>query len=496
MAVFSGGCTLEALEEVCSGDPVAREAVIDLVTGLVARSLVVAEDRGLGTRYRLLETIRQYGEERLAVWGETGELLTRHGQFYADLLARAAQHSYGPEQHSWANRLTLERDNARLALATAIESNNGALAIRLVSSHPNRHGQGAMPLGAVLAGPVSRVLELADAPQSPGYQRVMMLAAYQTFYTGGDYAVASELCQKAIDAELRQSGPPDGPRIEMDACSLQAMASFSVGDYAGAVDGYTRAAAVARVDGYPGVAAVYLSYSVNARLLGGVGTQQVIPEAEDSVALARRSGMPGAILQSLSAFALALAEHDPARARAALEESIERGDQFDEDISGSFLTGAMVAGRLHDWILTLKLTARAMTMWRWDMSPLWAAICLAECARAFAEDKPEVAGILRGAAYATFHNMLDWAERQPGATPERDSSSRSDTSRVDASANFVLAALREAGDLVTAALGDDRRRELRAAGAAMSMEEAISYAVANIDPKLLSDPIVQRGGGA
>ncbi len=52
MAVFSGGCTLEAIEEVCSGDPVEREAVMDLVAGLVARSLVVAEDGAQGTRYR------------------------------------------------------------------------------------------------------------------------------------------------------------------------------------------------------------------------------------------------------------------------------------------------------------------------------------------------------------------------------------------------------------------------------------------------------------
>ncbi len=71
MSVFSGGCTLEAIEEICSGDAVDREAVVDLVTGLVARSLVIAEDTGLGTRYRLLETIRQYAEERLADSGET-----------------------------------------------------------------------------------------------------------------------------------------------------------------------------------------------------------------------------------------------------------------------------------------------------------------------------------------------------------------------------------------------------------------------------------------
>ena len=81
---------LEAIEEVCSGDPVEPGDVMDLVTSLVARSLVVAEDTVQGTRFRLLETIRQYGEERLADWDETDRLLIRHARAYADLSARAA----------------------------------------------------------------------------------------------------------------------------------------------------------------------------------------------------------------------------------------------------------------------------------------------------------------------------------------------------------------------------------------------------------------------
>jgi predicted ATPase len=97
LAVFSGGATLEAIEEICGGDPVEREAVMDLLTGLVARSLVVAEHHDSGTRYRLLETIRQYGEERLVECGETETLRIRHASFYAALSARAAERFYGPE---------------------------------------------------------------------------------------------------------------------------------------------------------------------------------------------------------------------------------------------------------------------------------------------------------------------------------------------------------------------------------------------------------------
>jgi predicted ATPase/class 3 adenylate cyclase len=136
LAVFSGGSTLEAIEEICSGDPVEREAAMDLVTGLVSRSLVVAEHHDLGTRYRLLETIRQYGEERLAEWGETDTLRIRHARFYAALLERAAEHLWGPEQLAWASQVNRERDNIRSAIANAIEADNAALVVRLVANHP------------------------------------------------------------------------------------------------------------------------------------------------------------------------------------------------------------------------------------------------------------------------------------------------------------------------------------------------------------------------
>ena len=484
MAIFSGGCTLEAIEDVCSGGPVDRDAVIDLVTGLVARSLVIAEDHGLGTRYRLLETIRQYGEERLAEWGETETLLTAHGWFYSTLMAWAAKSSYGPEQLSWSARFNADRENVRLALNTAIETRNAATAVQLVANHPNRHGQGSAPVGTIFMKPVYRVLELPGAPQSPGYPRVLMVAAYLAFYTDSNYAMAMELCQRAIDTERDHTTPPEGPRIEMDAWSLRAMASLSAGDYAGAVDGYARAAEIARTDGYPGVAATYLAYGVNARLLGGVDVQQAVVDAKNSLTLARRSGMPGAIVQSLNALALTLAEHNPVRARVALLESIETVDWHTEGNSGNFVTACMVAGRLRDWPLTLNLAARGMHMWRWDMSPLWAAICLSECARALVEDKPEVAAILRGAAYAAFQqaNPRVGSARQPEASPG------------GTSGNFVLAALRETGELVASALGDDRKRELGVTGAAMGMDEAVSYALANIDPKYLSRRITQHEG--
>ena len=153
--------------------------------------------------------------------------------------------------------------------------------------------------------------------------------------------------------------------------------------------------------------------------------------------------------QNPTAMKSAMVRHDE-----LLEKAIAENDGFVFSRMGDGMAAAfstMVAGRLRDWDLTVTLTARAMDVWLWDMSPLWAAICFAECARAVAEDNLEVAGILRGAAYAAFRQ----------ASPVDDSARPPDSSPVDASANFVLTALRETGDLVAAALGDDRRRQLR-----------------------------------
>ena len=108
------------------------------------------------------------------------------------------------------------------------------------------------------------------------------------------------------------------------------------------------------------------------------------------------------------------------------------------------------------------------------MAPLQVAPCLALFARALAESRPEVSGVLHSAAYTTFRR----------AASEAGNQARSGTAPVGPNANFMLTAMHETGDIVADALGDERLRALRAEGAAMSMDEAITYALATIDPRL------------
>ena len=116
LSVFAGGFGLDAAEGVCSGDGIARHEVLDLLDRLVAQSVVLTI-RGKGRpRYRLLETIRQYGRQRLAESGKEQQQLQRHRDFYLTLAERIADGWCGPSQEEALARLCAEHANFLLAL--------------------------------------------------------------------------------------------------------------------------------------------------------------------------------------------------------------------------------------------------------------------------------------------------------------------------------------------------------------------------------------------
>ncbi|MEU7884306.1 BTAD domain-containing putative transcriptional regulator [Microbispora bryophytorum] len=121
LAVFAGGATLEAAEQVCGGD-------IDVLGRLVDKSLVVFD----GGRYRMLETIKAYAAERLAESGEERKVRLAHAEFFARLAADTEPHLRGAEQLVCLARLSAEHDNLSAALRWACEEAEADLALRLV----------------------------------------------------------------------------------------------------------------------------------------------------------------------------------------------------------------------------------------------------------------------------------------------------------------------------------------------------------------------------
>jgi predicted ATPase/class 3 adenylate cyclase/Tfp pilus assembly protein PilF len=121
LAVFAGGFTLHAAEAVT-----APEDALDVLEGislLIDNSLLRQEDgRDEEPRFRMLETIREFGLEQLHASGEESEIRRRHAIFFQEIAERADVALKGAEQHAWLNRLALENDNLRSALGWLIES--------------------------------------------------------------------------------------------------------------------------------------------------------------------------------------------------------------------------------------------------------------------------------------------------------------------------------------------------------------------------------------
>lgn len=119
LGVFVGGFTLEAAERVCAGRDIDAAAVLSLVTTLVEKSLVQAEDNGPVVRYRLLETMRAYALDRLGEAGETERARDRHRDFYLEFAERIAPELLTPEQPEFLELLDPEDANFTLAIEHA-----------------------------------------------------------------------------------------------------------------------------------------------------------------------------------------------------------------------------------------------------------------------------------------------------------------------------------------------------------------------------------------
>jgi len=124
LSVFAGGFSLEAAESVCIGEDVERDEVLGLLSHLVDKSLVAVWEKDGETRYRLLETVRQYGREKLSESGEEGHLRERHAGYYLALAAKAEPELKGAGQVEWLKRFEWEHDNLRAAISWSLERRN------------------------------------------------------------------------------------------------------------------------------------------------------------------------------------------------------------------------------------------------------------------------------------------------------------------------------------------------------------------------------------
>jgi predicted ATPase/DNA-binding CsgD family transcriptional regulator len=135
LSVFAGGWTLEAAEAAGSRDGVEESEVLDLLSGLVAKSLVMVEptEQG-GVRYRLLEPIRQYALEKLEQSREIEDVKRAHAEYFLALVEEAEPELIGPRKAEWLERLEGELDNLRAALSWARARGEADSSLRLAGT--------------------------------------------------------------------------------------------------------------------------------------------------------------------------------------------------------------------------------------------------------------------------------------------------------------------------------------------------------------------------
>jgi hypothetical protein len=134
LSVFVGGWMLEAAESICADESVQSGDILDLLEQLINKSLVMVEGMQGKTRYRMLETIRQYANQKLVESEESNALRDKHLEYFLKLAETAAPHLMRSEQLEWLAQLDVDYENLRLALQWAINKDSPQILLRLCAA--------------------------------------------------------------------------------------------------------------------------------------------------------------------------------------------------------------------------------------------------------------------------------------------------------------------------------------------------------------------------
>jgi predicted ATPase/DNA-binding SARP family transcriptional activator len=194
LAVFSGGASLDAAEQVCGGDWAERGDVLELLTALTEKSLLLTEGDG-APRYRMLDTIKEYARDRLAEAGESDLARHAHLAYFTGLAETAEPHLRRAEQLEWLATLEVEHDNIGSAMRGALAAGEAHAAMRLAA------GAGwYWWLGGHRAEGIALIIAATDTPGEVSDEiRATVYAIVVLFLTSGrgDQYQAAEWIHKA-----------------------------------------------------------------------------------------------------------------------------------------------------------------------------------------------------------------------------------------------------------------------------------------------------------
>lgn len=396
LSVFAGSFSLEAAEAVATGGPVEAIDVLDLLGRLVDRSLLVAEEHPSEARFRMLETIRGYAQERLAESGEAAARYDAHRGWFTGLVERArTAFLSGAIQPEWVARLAADHDNLRAALRWAHEDPDGADAELTLASGLWRFWevQGHLEEGSTwLERALARLGGEVSVRRATALTGAGVLAAHR-----GDYARATAFHEASLLLH-RELGDP---KAIAAACNNLASVAIERSDLQRARDLYAEAAELARSQGETAATAFTL---INlADLTARIGEAD---EADrlfgESIELFEQLGDRWGMAHASTRLALAARRAgnlDTARARfeGALAIHRESGDRHGEARVLAYLGDVAADGGDAATAETLYQESLALRIGLGDRVGMAAVL---ERLAGVAEDRPARAAALIGGAAA------------------------------------------------------------------------------------------------
>ena len=140
LSVFPGGCDLATAEAVCADDTITADDIADMIQALVDKSLVVAHRIGDTVRFTQLQTLCQYGRERLSERDDAKRVRAAMAAHFAQLAGRGKAAFTGPDQGAWLKVITPEQDNLRAALEWAIANDDAETALLIAGGSAGHTG--------------------------------------------------------------------------------------------------------------------------------------------------------------------------------------------------------------------------------------------------------------------------------------------------------------------------------------------------------------------
>ncbi|MGV9868043.1 protein kinase domain-containing protein [Rhodococcus koreensis] len=358
LSVFSGGFELEAAEEICASE-LSPNDLLDVVASLVDKSVLIREQAGDVARYRLLETLRDYGREKLLASGTYPRLRRRHQNWYERLALRAEEEWIGPRQVDWIARLAREQSNLREVMEFCLTEPGGEeSALRIATAmYPfwlsrGLLGEGRHWLGRAVAIPCRR----ATLARVEAICAASMLAVIQD-----DIALATSLIEEGRQAARVVGDAMSEAVVDQAAGQL---ATFS-GDLTGALELFERALVALRAEGdLLRQVTVLLVLAIANWLLGDADRAAACHE--EVLAITEAHGESVYRAYSLGALGMTLWQRDPDRAARLLEQGLRLSRVVDDTLGSAHCIEAMawIAAARRDLERAAELMGVAHTLWQ------------------------------------------------------------------------------------------------------------------------------------